>query len=206
MVVLLSYFYSLGDGVPDEAQRRRQTDRLQMAAPVLHPLSDDRGMGRRPARRTLPSPRRPRSRGPDRILPLIPRRGLRGAIKIFHLCFWCFAGFYVVCFSVPFMRMAEERNFPELWACMGRIIKQFRKLRRRSTYLGADRSFRRAMDILVQRRAHRRDGGVARLRAAYKRRRITSAGNRRLRPGRSQATEDERIAAFAEKYGLSRAR
>ena len=45
--------------------------------------------------------------------------------QLFHLCFWCFAGFYVVYFSVPFMRTAEESDFPELWASLGRIIKQF---------------------------------------------------------------------------------
>ena len=149
-----------------------------MAAPLLHPLPDDRWMGRRPAQRARHRLRRPRRRGRDRILPLLPRRGDAESYQLFHLCFWCFAGFYVVYFSVPFMRTAEESDFPRALGQPRQNNKTVRQLRRRSIRLGADRSFRRALDILVQRRARRRDGGVARLRAAHRRWRNLRAGNR----------------------------
>ena len=124
MVVLLSYFYSLGDGVLMKlnAEGKLTVFKWPRLFYILSLMIA--GMGRRPAQRARHRLRRPRRRGRDRILPLL-LTGDAESYQLFHLCFWCFAGFYVVCFSVPFMRTAEESAFPELWACLGRIIKQF---------------------------------------------------------------------------------
>ena len=199
MVVLLSYFYSLGDGVLMKLNAEGKLTVFKwprlfyILSLMVAGWAADLRSGRALAVISLAAA------ALTAFYPFLLASG-SGGYQIFHLCFWCFAGFYVVCFSVPFMRMAEERNFPELWACLGRIIKQFvncagvgqdnktvRKLRRRSIHLGPDRSLGRALDILVQRRARRRDGGVARFRAAYRRRRNLRAGHRRRSPGRPAA-------------------
>ena len=128
---------------------------------------------------------------------------VHAASALFVLCFWCFAGFYVVCFSAPFMRMAEERNFPELWGCLGRIIKQFVNC--------ADAVSTSALtEVSGARWMFWRNAALVAAMAAW------LAFGRRIGVGETyaqetedeaptapQATEDERIAAFAGKYGLS---
>ena len=123
--------------------------------------------------------------------------------QLFHLCFWCFAGFYVVYFSVPFMRTAEESAFPELWASLGRIIKQFVNC--------AGVVFASALtEVSGARWIFWCNAALVAAMAAWLAfgRRISVGESPALEtedyvPAAPQATEDERIAAFAEKYGLS---
>ena len=42
-----------------------------------------------------------------------------------HVILWFFCGFYVVSLCVPFLRLSVKSGFPELWAGMGRSVKQF---------------------------------------------------------------------------------
>ena len=124
MVVLLSYFYSLGDGVLMKLNAEGKLTVFKwprlfyILSLMIAGWAADLRSGRVIAFAALAA---------AAVTGFYPffLAGDAESYQLFHLCFWCFAGFYVVCFSVPFMRMAEERNFPELWACMGRIIKQF---------------------------------------------------------------------------------
>ena len=101
------------------------------------------------------------------------------------------------------MRMAEERNFPELWACLGRIIKQFVNC--------AGVVFTSALtEVSGARWIFWCNAALVAAMAAWLAfgRRISVGESPALEtedyvPAAPQATEDERIAAFAGKYGLS---
>ena len=101
------------------------------------------------------------------------------------------------------MRTAEESAFPELWACLGRIIKQFVNC--------AGVVFTSALtEVSGARWIFWCNAALVAAMAAW------LAFGRRIDAGETyapateyealpatQATEDERVAAFAEKYGLS---
>ena len=57
------------------------------------------------------------------LYPLFLHDG--GSPLAFHIIFWSFSGFYVIFLSVIFMRLSVKSSFPELWAGMGRSVKQF---------------------------------------------------------------------------------
>ena len=124
MVVLLSYFYSLGDGVLMKLNAEGKLTVFKwprlfyILSLMIAGWAADLRSGRVIAFAALAA---------AAVTGFYPffLTGDAESYQLFHLCFWCFAGFYVVCFSVPFMRTAEESAFPELWACLGRIIKQF---------------------------------------------------------------------------------
>ena len=202
MVVLLSYFYSLGDGVLMKlnAEGKLTVFKWPRLFYILSLLiagwaADLRG-GRFLAPVALVAA------ALTGFYPLFLAGG-SGGYQIFHLCFWCFAGFYVVCFSVPFMRMAEERNFPELWACLGRIIKQFVNC--------AGVVFASALtEVSGSHWIFWCNAALIAAMAAWLAfgRRISVGESPALEtedyiPAAPQATEYERIAAFAGKYGLS---
>lgn len=202
MVVLLSYFYSLGDGVLMKLNAEGKLTVFKwprlfyiLSLMIAGWAADLRG-GRFLAPVALVAA------ALTGFYPLFLAGG-SGGYQIFHLCFWCFAGFYVVCFSVPFMRMAEERNFPELWACMGRIIKQFVNC--------AGVVFASALtEVSGARWIFWCNAALVAAMAAWLAfgRRISVGESPALEtedyvPAAPQATEDERIAAFAGKYGLS---
>ena len=173
MVVLLSYFYSLGDGVLMKLNAEGKLAVFKWPR-LFYILS-----------------------------LMIAGWADAESYQLFHLCFWCFAGFYVVYFSVPFMRTAEESGFPELWACLGRIIKQFVNC--------AGVVFTSALtEVSGARWIFWCNAALVAAMAAWLAfgRRIGTGETyapetAREAPPAPQATEDERIAAFAEKYGLS---
>lgn len=202
MVVLLSYFYSLGDGVLMKLNAEGKLTVFKwprlfyiLSLMIAGWAADLRG-GRFLAPVALVAA------ALTGFYPFFLAGGAEG-YHIFHLCFWCFAGFYVVCFSVPFMRMAEERNFPELWACLGRIIKQFVNC--------AGVVFTSALtEVSGARWIFWCNAALVAAMAAWLAfgRRISVGESPALEtedyvPAAPQATEDERIAAFAGKYGLS---
>ncbi len=202
MVVLLSYFYSLGDGVLMKLNAEGKLTVFKwprlfyILSLMIAGWAADLRSGRVIAFAALAA---------AAVTGFYPffLSGDAESYQLFHLCFWCFAGFYVVCFSVPFMRMAEERNFPELWACMGRIIKQFVNCAG-VVFASALTEVSGARWIFWCNAAH-----VAAMAAwlAFGRR-ISVGESPALEtedyvPAAPQATEDERIAAFAGKYGLS---
>ena len=121
MVVLLSYFYSLGDGVLMKLNAEGKLTVFKWPRPLLHPIPDDRGMGRRPAQRARPRRHLPRCRRPDRVLPRSTRRRLRGLSNIPPLLL-VLRGILRHLLQRPVHAHAEESGFPELWACLGRII------------------------------------------------------------------------------------
>ena len=202
MVVLLSYFYSLGDGVLMKLNAEGKLTVFKwprlfyILSLMIAGWAADLRSGRVIAFAALAA---------AAVTGFYPffLAGDAESYQLFHLCFWCFAGFYVVCFSVPFMRMAEERNFPELWACMGRIIKQFVNC--------AGVVFASALtEVSGARWIFWCNAALVAAMAAW------LAFGRRIGVGETdaqetedeappapQATEDERAAAFAEKYGLS---
>lgn len=202
MVVLLSYFYSLGDGVLMKLNAEGKLTVFKwprlfyILSLMVAGWAADLRSGRALAVISLAAA------ALTAFYPFLLAGG-SGGYQIFHLCFWCFAGFYVVCFSVPFMRMAEERNFPELWACLGRIIKQFVNC--------AGVVFTSALtEVSGARWIFWCNAALVAAMAAW------LAFGRRIGVGETyaqdtedeaptapQATEDERIAAFAGKYGLS---
>lgn len=202
MVVLLSYFYSLGDGVLMKLNAEGKLTVFKwprlfyILSLMVAGWAADLRSGRALAVISLAAA------ALTAFYPFLLASG-SGGYQIFHLCFWCFAGFYVVCFSVPFMRMAEERNFPELWACLGRIIKQFVNC--------AGVVFASALtEVSGARWIFWCNAALVAAMAAW------LAFGRRIGVGETyaqdtedeaptapQATEDERIAAFAGKYGLS---
>lgn len=202
MVVLLSYFYSLGDGVLMKLNAEGKLTVFKwprlfyILSLMVAGWAADLRSGRALAVISLAAA------ALTAFYPFLLASG-SGGYQIFHLCFWCFAGFYVICFSVPFMRMAEERNFPELWACLGRIIKQFVNC--------AGVVFTSALtEVSGARWIFWCNAALIAAMAAW------LAFGRRISVGESpapetedyvpaapQATEDERIAAFAGKYGLS---
>ena len=202
MVVLLSYFYSLGDGVLMKLNAEGKLTVFKwprlfyILSLMIAGWAADLRSGRALAVISLAAA------ALTAFYPFLLASG-SGGYQIFHLCFWCFAGFYVVCFSVPFMRMAEERNFPELWACLGRIIKQFVNC--------AGVVFASALtEVSGARWIFWCNAALVAAMAAW------LAFGRRIgvgetyaqdtedeAPAAPQPTEDERIAAFAEKYGLS---
>lgn len=202
MVVLLSYFYSLGDGVLMKLNAEGKLTVFKwprlfyILSLMVAGWAADLRSGRALAVISLAAA------ALTAFYPFLLASG-SGGYQIFHLCFWCFAGFYVICFSVPFMRMAEERNFPELWACLGRIIKQFVNC--------AGVVFTSALtEVSGARWIFWCNAALVAAMAAW------LAFGRRIGVGESpapetareappapQATEDERIAAFAGKYGLS---
>lgn len=202
MVVLLSYFYSLGDGVLMKLNAEGKLTVFKwprlfyILSLMIAGWAADLRSGRALAVISLAAA------ALTAFYPFLLASG-SGGYQIFHLCFWCFAGFYVICFSVPFMRMAEERNFPELWACLGRIIKQFVNC--------AGVVFTSALtEVSGARWIFWCNAALVAAMAAW------LAFGRRIGVGESpapetedyapaapQATEDERIAAFAGKYGLS---
>ena len=202
MVVLLSYFYSLGDGVLMKLNAEGKLTVFKwprlfyILSLMVAGWAADLRSGRALAVISLAAA------ALTAFYPFLLASG-SGGYQIFHLCFWCFAGFYVICFSVPFMRMAEERNFPELWACLGRIIKQFVNC--------AGVVFTSALtEVSGARWIFWCNAALVAAMAAW------LAFGRRIgvgetyaqdtedeAPAAPQPTEDERIAAFAEKYGLS---
>ena len=202
MVVLLSYFYSLGDGVLMKLNAEGKLTVFKwprlfyILSLMVAGWAADLRSGRALAVISLAAA------ALTAFYPFLLASG-SGGYQIFHLCFWCFAGFYVVCFSVPFMRTAEERNFPELWACLGRIIKQFVNC--------AGVVFASALtEVSGARWIFWCNAALVAAMAAW------LAFGRRIgvgetyaqdtedeAPAAPQPTEDERIAAFAEKYGLS---
>ena len=202
MVVLLSYFYSLGDGVLMKLNAEGKLTVFKwprlfyILSLMVAGWAADLRSGRALAVISLAAA------ALTAFYPFLLASG-SGGYQIFHLCFWCFAGFYVICFSVPFMRMAEERNFPELWACMGRIIKQFVNcagvvLTSALTEVSGARWIFWCNAALIAAMAAWLAFG----------RRISVGESPALEtedyvPAAPQATEDERIAAFAGKYGLS---
>lgn len=202
MVVLLSYFYSLGDGVLMKLNAEGKLTVFKwprlfyiLSLMIAGWAADLRG-GRFLAPVALVAA------AVTGFYPFFIAEGSE-SYHIFHLSFWCFAGFYVVCFSVPFMRMAEERNFPELWACMGRIIKQFVNC--------AGVVFASALtEVSGARWIFWCNAALVAAMAAWLvfGRRIgvgesPAPETEDYAPAAPQATEDERAAAFAEKYGLS---
>lgn len=202
MVVLLSYFYSLGDGVLMKLNAEGKLTVFKwprlfyILSLMVAGWAADLRSGRALAVISLAAA------ALTAFYPFLLASG-SGGYQIFHLCFWCFAGFYVVCFSVPFMRMAEERNFPELWACLGRIIKQFVNC--------AGVVFASALtEVSGARWIFWCNAALVAAMAAWLAfgRRIGTCETyapetAREAPPAPQATEDERAAAFAEKYGLS---
>lgn len=202
MVVLLSYFYSLGDGVLMKLNAEGKLTVFKwprlfyILSLMIAGWAADLRSGRVIAFAALAA---------AAVTGFYPffLSGDAESYQLFHLCFWCFAGFYVVCFSVPFMRMAEERNFPELWACMGRIIKQFVNC--------AGVVFASALtEVSGARWIFWCNAALVAAMAAWLAfgRRISVGESPALEtedyvPAAPQATEDERIAAFAGKYGLS---
>lgn len=202
MVVLLSYFYSLGDGVLMKLNAEGKLTVFKwprlfyILSLMIAGWAADLRSGRVIAFAALAA---------AAVTGFYPffLTGDAESYQLFHLCFWCFAGFYVVYFSVPFMRMAEERNFPELWACMGRIIKQFVNcagvvLTSALTEVSGARWIFWCNAALIAAMAAWLAFG----------RRISVGESPALEtedyvPAAPQATEDERIAAFAGKYGLS---
>ena len=202
MVVLLSYFYSLGDGVLMKLNAEGKLTVFKwprlfyILSLMVAGWAADLRSGRALAVISLAAA------ALTAFYPFLLASG-SGGYQIFHLSFWCFAGFYVVCFSVPFMRTAEERNFPELWACLGRIIKQFVNcagvvLTSALTEVSGARWIFWCNAALIAAMAAWLAFG----------RRISVGESPALEtedyvPAAPQATEDERIAAFAEKYGLS---
>lgn len=202
MVVLLSYFYSLGDGVLMKLNAEGKLTVFKwprlfyILSLMVAGWAADLRSGRALAVISLAAA------ALTAFYPFLLASG-SGGYQIFHLCFWCFAGFYVICFSVPFMRMAEERNFPELWACLGRIIKQFVNC--------AGVVFTSALtEVSGARWIFWCNAALVAAMAAWLAfgRRISVGESPALEtedyvPAAPQATEDERIAAFAGKYGLS---
>lgn len=202
MVVLLSYFYSLGDGVLMKlnAEGKLAVFKWPRLFYILSLMvagwAADLRSGRVIAFAALAA---------EAVTGFYPffLAGDAESYQLFHLCFWCFAGFYVVYFSVPFMRTAEESGFPELWASLGRIIKQFVNC--------AGVVFASALtEVSGARWIFWCNAALVAAMAAW------LAFGRRIDAGETyaptteyeappspQATEDERIAAFAEKYGLS---
>ena len=202
MVVLLSYFYSLGDGVLMKLNAEGKLTVFKwprlfyILSLMVAGWAADLRSGRALAVISLAAA------ALTAFYPFLLASG-SGGYQIFHLCFWCFAGFYVICFSVPFMRMAEERNFPELWACLGRIIKQFVNCAG-VVFASALTEVSGARWILWCNAAL-----VAAMAAWLAFGRRIGVGETYAQdtedeaPAAPQPTEDERIAAFAEKYGLS---
>lgn len=202
MVVLLSYFYSLGDGVLMKLNAEGKLTVFKwprlfyILSLMIAGWAADLRSGRVIAFAALAA---------AAVTGFYPffLAGDAESYQLFHLCFWCFAGFYVVCFSVPFMRTAEESAFPELWACLGRIIKQFVNC--------AGVVFASALtEVSGARWIFWCNAALVAAMAAW------LAFGRRIgvgetyaqdtedeAPAAPQATEDERIAAFAGKYGLS---
>lgn len=202
MVVLLSYFYSLGDGVLMKLNAEGKLTVFKwprlfyILSLMVAGWAADLRSGRALAVISLAAA------ALTAFYPFLLASG-SGGYQIFHLCFWCFAGFYVICFSVPFMRMAEERNFPELWACLGRIIKQFVNC--------AGVVFASALtEVSGARWIFWCNAALVAAMAAWLvfGRRIGvgetyAQDTEDEAPAAPQPTEDERAAAFAEKYGLS---
>ena len=202
MVVLLSYFYSLGDGVLMKLNAEGKLAVFKwprlfyILSLMIAGWAADLRSGRVIAFAALAA---------AAVTGFYPffLAGDAESYQLFHLCFWCFAGFYVVYFSVPFMRTAEESGFPELWACMGRIIKQFVNcagvvLTSALTEVSGARWIFWCNAALIAAMAAWLAFG----------RRISVGESPALEtedyvPAAPQATEDERIAAFAGKYGLS---
>ena len=202
MVVLLSYFYSLGDGVLMKLNAEGKLTVFKwprlfyILSLMIAGWAADLRSGRVIAFAALAA---------AAVTGFYPffLAGDAESYQLFHLCFWCFAGFYVVCFSVPFMRTAEESAFPELWACLGRIIKQFVNC--------AGVVFASALtEVSGARWIFWCNAALVAAMAVW------LAFGRRIgtcetyapetedeAPPAPQATEDERAAAFAEKYGLS---
>ena len=202
MVVLLSYFYSLGDGVLMKLNAEGKLTVFKwprlfyILSLMVAGWAADLRSGRALAVISLAAA------ALTAFYPFLLASG-SGGYQIFHLCFWCFAGFYVICFSVPFMRMAEERNFPELWACLGRIIKQFVNC--------AGVVFASALtEVSGARWIFWCNAALVAAMAAWLvfGRRIGvgetyAQDTEDEAPAAPQPTEDERAAAFAGKYGLS---
>lgn len=202
MVVLLSYFYSLGDGVLMKLNAEGKLTVFKwprlfyILSLMVAGWAADLRSGRALAVISLAAA------ALTAFYPFLLASG-SGGYQIFHLCFWCFAGFYVVYFSVPFMRTAEESGFPELWACLGRIIKQFVNC--------AGVVFASALtEVSGARWIFWCNAALVAAMAAWLAfgRRIGTCETyapetAREAPPAPQATEDERAAAFAEKYGLS---
>lgn len=202
MVVLLSYFYSLGDGVLMKLNAEGKLTVFKwprlfyILSLMIAGWAADLRSGRVIAFAALAA---------AAVTGFYPffLAGDAESYQLFHLCFWCFAGFYVVYFSVPFMRTAEESAFPELWASLGRIIKQFVNC--------AGVVFASALtEVSGARWIFWCNAALVAAMAAW------LAFGRRIGVGESpaletedyvppapQATEDERAATFAEKYGLS---
>lgn len=203
MVVLLSYFYSLGDGVLMKlnAEGRLTVFKWPRLFYILSLLIAGWIADLRSGRFLAPAALA--ATFLTGFYPFFLAGGAEG-YNIFHLCFWCFAGFYVICFSVPFMRGAQERAFPELWACLGRIIKQFVNcagvvFTSTLTEVSGTRWIFWCNAALVAAMAawlaFGRNIGVGE----------TTAREPEDEPQTAapSATEDERTAAFAEKYGLT---
>ena len=202
MVVLLSYFYSLGDGVLMKLNAEGKLTVFKwprlfyILSLMIAGWAADLRSGRVIAFAALAA---------AAVTGFYPffLAGDAESYQLFHLCFWCFAGFYVVYFSVPFMRTAEESGFPELWASLGRIIKQFVNC--------AGVVFASALtEVSGARWIFWCNAALVAAMAAWLAfgRRIGTCETyapetAREAPPAPQATEDERAAAFAEKYGLS---
>lgn len=202
MVVLLSYFYSLGDGVLMKLNAEGKLTVFKwprlfyILSLMIAGWAADLRSGRVIAFAALAA---------AAVTGFYPffLAGDAESYQLFHLCFWCFAGFYVVYFSVPFMRTAEENAFPELWASLGRIIKQFVNC--------AGVVFASALtEVSGARWIFWCNAALVAAMAAWLAfgRRIGTGETyapetAREAPPAPQATEDERIAAFAGKYGLS---
>ena len=202
MVVLLSYFYSLGDGVLMKLNAEGKLTVFKwprlfyILSLMIAGWAADLRSGRVIAFAALAA---------AAVTGFYPffLTGDAESYQLFHLCFWCFAGFYVVYFSVPFMRTAEESAFPELWASLGRIIKQFVNC--------AGVVFASALtEVSGARWIFWCNAALVAAMAAWLAfgRRIGTGETyapetAREAPPAPQATEDERIAAFAGKYGLS---
>ena len=205
MVVLLSYFYSLGDGVLMKLNAEGKLTVFKwprlfyILSLMIAGWAADLRSGRVIAFAALAAAAVTAVTG---FYPFF-LAGDAESYQLFHLCFWCFAGFYVVCFSVPFMRTAEESAFPELWACLGRIIKQFVNC--------AGVVFASALtEVSGARWIFWCNAALVAAMAAWLAfgRRIDAGetyapATEYEAPPATQATEDERAAAFAEKYGLS---
>ena len=123
IVLLLSHFYGIGDGFLMKLNAEGKVSvvtwprLLYVPGLLIAGFLADRKNGRYLTAVTLAVA------SVFSVYPLFPEKGL--SYEIFHVTFWLFNGFYVVYLSVPFLKLSVNSGFPELWAGMGRSVKQF---------------------------------------------------------------------------------